>query len=156
MSARIVGLFVSNGGVPKLPIEKAVVTELGLEGDKQRDKRYHGGPERALCLCSQEVIAFLNREGHPIAPGSTGENILIEGLDWNTVVPGVQLKLGEEVLVQMTKYTTPCYKIKASFKDEDFNRVHHKKHDGLSRVYVRVLKTGTLCVGDRVELVRLK
>jgi MOSC domain-containing protein YiiM len=144
-------LFLSKGGVPKLPIDEAQISELGIAGDVQRDRRYHGGPERALCLYSREVIEFLNREGHPIAPGSTGENILIENLDWNLVVPGVRLQLGD-VTVQITNYTTPCFKIKDSFLNGEFSRVHHKKHLGLSRVYARVLQTGTLKIGDAVEL----
>ncbi len=151
MTAKIVGLFVSNGGVPKLPIESARVTTLGIEGDRQRNLKYHGGPERALCLYSQEVIAQLQSEGHPIEPGTTGENVLIAGLDWSLVKPAAQLKLGE-VVVEVTRPTTPCKTIVASFKDGDFMRVHHKKAPHDSRVYVRVLETGEVHVGDDVSL----
>lgn len=151
MTAKIVGLFVSNGGVPKLPISGGFVSELGIEGDRQRNLKYHGGPERALCLYAQEVIAQLQSEGHPIAPGTTGENVLIEGLDWSMVKPATKLKLGE-IVVEVTRPTTPCKTIIASFKDGDFMRVHHKKAPHDSRVYVRVLVTGEVHVGDDVTL----
>lgn len=152
MTAKIVGLFISNGGVPKLPIARGFVSETGIEGDRQRNLKYHGGVERALCLYSQEVIAQLQSEGHPIAPGTTGENVLIEGLDWSLVKPAVQLKLGE-IVVEVTRPTTPCKTIVASFKDGDFMRVHHRKAPHDSRVYVRVLETGEVCVGDAVSIV---
>jgi MOSC domain-containing protein YiiM len=82
-SARIVQISVSPGGVPKRAVSSARVTTLGLEGDVQRDREHHGGPERALCLFSQERIRALQAEGHPVTPGSIGENVTLEGLDWS-------------------------------------------------------------------------
>jgi MOSC domain-containing protein YiiM len=128
------------------------VTPTGLEGDRQRDRRYHGGPERALCLFSAESMERLRAEGHPIAPGTTGENVLIAGLEWSTIVPSVRLRLGDEVVVQVASYCTPCWNIRASFLEEDFNRMHHKKHRDMSRLYARVLATGKIAVGDAVTM----
>ncbi|MBW3625504.1 MAG: MOSC domain-containing protein, partial [Armatimonadetes bacterium] len=65
-TARIAGLQISPGGVPKRPIESGRVTALGIAGDQQRDRRFHGGPTRALCLYSLERIEQLRDEGHPI------------------------------------------------------------------------------------------
>ena len=56
---RVVQLSVSNGGVPKLPVPAARITENGLEGDAQRNLEVHGGPERAVCLFSMERIRAL-------------------------------------------------------------------------------------------------
>jgi MOSC domain-containing protein YiiM len=50
MPARIHQLNVSPGGVPKLSIEEATVTQLGIVGDDCRFPEFHGGPDRALCL----------------------------------------------------------------------------------------------------------
>src|SRR5579883_1831110 len=54
----------SNGGVPKKPVSEVLITKLGLEGDHQQDRRYHGGPDRAVLLYSLEKIngSFLNGE----------------------------------------------------------------------------------------------
>jgi MOSC domain-containing protein YiiM len=153
VTGTIVSLHVSKGGVPKLPIEEAVVTEVGLRGDKQRDRRYHGGPERALCLFSLEEIEKLQAEGHPIYPGSTGENVIISGIEWAGLRPGVCLQLGDEVLVQVSSYTTPCKNIKESFENGEFVRISQKLHPGESRLYVRVLRTGLLSVGQPVRVV---
>lgn len=150
---RIFSLQISSGGVPKLPIREAPVSALGLAGDKQRNRRFHGGPERALCLFPLEEIQRLQAEGHPIYPGSTGENVTLSGLEWSAVEPGACLQLGDEVLIQITSYTTPCTNIAESFADGAFVRISQKQHPGESRVYARILKAGTLRVGQRAALV---
>jgi MOSC domain-containing protein YiiM len=151
MSARIVSLNISNGGVPKHRVEHALVQPLGIEGDVQRHRTFHGGPDRALCLYSQDLIDALRREGHAIEPGSTGENVTIAGLDWQRLVPGVRLTLGA-VAIEVTGFATPCRQIAASFLHGDGRRVDQRRHPGWSRVYCRVLTPGPLRVGDAVAL----
>lgn len=151
--ARIVQISVSPGGVPKLPIPAARVTELGLEGDLHRDMEHHGGPERALCLFALEQIRVLQAEGHNVSPGAIGENLTVEGLDWERVTPGSRLELGAGVLIEVTRYTSPCFNIKKNFADGDFSRVSQKRHPGSSRVYARVLRAGMIRQGDTVRLV---
>lgn len=153
-AARIVGLHVSRGGVPKLAIGSGNVSRLGLEGDVQKNRKYHGGPERALCLYSRDVMDVLQAEGHPIAPGTTGENVLLQGLDWDLVRPGARLRLGLEVLIEISDYTRPCKQITASFKDGFFMRAWEKRFSGQSRVYARVLCEGTIRVGDVVTSIQ--
>ena len=155
MSARasIAQINVSpQGGVPKHAVPRATVTELGLEGDTQRDRRYHGGLERAVCLFPLEHIQALRGEGHTITPGAIGENVTVVGLDWARIVPGSRLELGDQVVVEVTRYTSPCFNIKSSFSGGDCSRVSQKTHPGWSRVYARVLRTGDITQGDRVRL----
>jgi MOSC domain-containing protein YiiM len=151
-SGRIVQISVSPGGVPKRPVASARVTTMGVQGDAQRNRRHHGGPERALCLFSEERIRALRAEGHPIQPGSIGENLTIEGIDWSRVTPGICLQLGDDVVAEITRYTSPCFNIRASFRDGDESRVSQKRHPGDSRVYARVLREGTITTGDPVRL----
>ncbi|MDP1890570.1 MAG: MOSC domain-containing protein [Gemmatimonadaceae bacterium] len=145
----IVSINVSRGGVPKRSVPVASATSLGLDGDGQGDRRHHGGPDRALCLYSMERIEALQREGHSIAPGTTGENLTIRGLDWDTITPGVQLRAGG-VTMEITAYASPCKSIRPSFSDENSNRISQDLHPGWSRVYARVVDTGDLRVGDAV------
>lgn len=152
-TGRVFSLQRSNGGVPKTLIGEAVVSEDGLEGDKQRDRRNHGGPERALCLFSLEEIVALQAEGHPIYPGSTGENVTITGLDWPALRIGACLQLGDDVLIQLTSYTVPCKNIAASFQAGDFTRISPKVYPSQTRLYARVLRGGVLRVGHVVTLV---
>jgi len=151
-TGRIAQINVSNGGVPKQPVEEGVVTWQGLTNDHQANREHHGGPERALCLYSLERIQALQAEGHPIFPGAIGENITVEGLDWEAVRPGVRLRLGAEVVVRVTRYTTPCATIRPFFRDGDYSRVSQKRHPGWSRVYASVVRPGRIRAGDRVEL----
>jgi hypothetical protein len=37
-------------------------------------------------LFSLELIRALQHEGHPIAPGTTGENLAASGIEWNRVM----------------------------------------------------------------------
>ena len=153
MEGRIFQLNVSKGGVPKLAVREAVLTPEGLEGDRQRDLRYHGGPARALCLFPLERILELQAEGHPIFPGSTGENLTVVGLEWSGLGPGARLALGEEAVVEITSYTSPCKNIARSFRKGEFKRISQKVHPGDSRLYARVLRPGRLSVGQPVTLV---
>ena len=150
--AHIHQISTSNGGVPKLPIDAAVVDGSGLVGDEQEDKVHHGSPDQALCLFSLEVIEQLQSEGHPIEPGSAGENITVSGLDWGDVTPGKRLRMGS-VEVQLTSYTEPCAKNAQWFKDGEFGRMKQSRHPGESRVYAKVLNGGPIAPGDTVELV---
>ncbi|HEX8474664.1 MAG TPA: MOSC domain-containing protein [Pyrinomonadaceae bacterium] len=152
MNGYIFQLNCSRGGVPKLAVEEALLTPTGLACDKQAKRKIHGGPERALCLYALEIIQSLQAEGHPIAPGSAGENVTVAGLDWATLEPGKRLALGDEVLIEISSYTNPCKTIRGSFADGDFRRISQKTHPGESRLYARVLKTGRLAVGQAVRV----
>jgi MOSC domain-containing protein YiiM len=148
----VVSINVSGGGVPKKRISGARVAPLGLLDDAHDDTKHHGGPDRAVCLYSIERIRALQAEGHPIDVGTAGENVTVEGLDWNQVVPGTRIRLGDEVLLEVTAFTTPCKTIRQSFIDESFIRISHKLYPGWSRVYARVLSEGEVHFGDVVEL----
>ena len=148
---RITSINRSHGGVPKHQVREARVTRSGLEGDRQRNLKHHGGPDRALCLYSEELIAALREEGHPIAPGSVGENVTVFGIDWRLMTPGTRIALGE-VIIEVTSYTAPCRTIRESFDAERFTRISEKSHPGWSRVYARVLVEGLLRSGDEVRL----
>ena len=148
----LVSLNVSNGGVPKRRVADAEVSQLGLLTDAHNDTKGHGGPERAVCVYALEIIRALQSEGHPIDVGTAGENVTVEGIDWALVAPGARFRLGDEVVLEVTAFTTPCKTIKDSFIDGQFVRISDKLHPGWSRVYTRVLSEGEIRSGDAVEL----
>jgi MOSC domain-containing protein YiiM len=149
-SGTIHQINISDGGVPKTAIASAEVTATGLEGDLHNDTRNHGGPERAVCLYSLERIQALQAEGHSIVPGAAGENVTISGLDWDKVSIGTHLRLGNQVLLEVTRYTSPCNNIRDSFINKDYGRISQNLYPGWSRVYTRVLQTGKIATGDSV------
>jgi MOSC domain-containing protein YiiM len=148
---RVASINVSGGGVPKAVRQSAWVAAEGIEGDGQQYLRIHGGPDRAVSVYSLELIHRLQAEGHPISPGSTGENLTLAGIDWRLMVPGARIEIAD-VLLELTSYTTPCKSISDSFMDGEFMRVSQKEHPGWSRLYARVLEPGTITIGSRVLL----
>lgn len=144
---------VSQGGVPKTPVETVDVVVGGIVQDDQADKRHHGGPDQDLCLYSLEVIEALRAEGHPIEPGFVGENLTITGIDWTEMRSGLLLHIGETVKAELTWPAVPCSKNAAWFADRDFRRISHELHPGWSRWYARVIAGGSVRKGDTVEIV---
>lgn len=150
---RIYQLNVSRGGAPKSPIAEGRLTEEGIEGDFHDDVQTHGGPMRALCLFTMEEIERLAAEGHPIYPGAVGENVTLSGVPQDALTPGMRLALGDEVVIEVTTYTSPCKSIAHAFNDGDFTRISQKTHPGESRVYAKVLRAGVLHAGDAARIV---
>jgi MOSC domain-containing protein YiiM len=131
---------------------EAVITTTGVEGDRQRNLKFHGGPDRALCLFSQDLIERLQDEGHSIEAGSSGENLTLAGLDWEKLKPGARLHVGPAVQVEIVSYTTPCDQNARWFRDGDYKRVSQRKNPGWSRLYARVLVEGLVRPGDEVTI----
>lgn len=151
-AGRVESINVSSGGVPKQSRPAARITATGVEGDRQRRTQGHGGPDRAVTLYSLERLAALRAEGHPIGPGTTGENLTLSGLGWDRIQAGVRLAIGD-VLLELTKPAPPCQTIAGSFLGGEFQRISEKLHPGWSRYCARVLREGDVRVGDPVVLV---
>jgi MOSC domain-containing protein YiiM len=151
MSGVLRSINTSDGGVPKLPRDAAELRFSGVSGDRQRDLRYHGGPTRAVSLYSLELIHALQAEGHRIEPGTIGENLTLACVDWAQMLPGATLEVGE-ALLELTSYAGPCSNLLPYFRQGEFKRVSQKVHPGWSRLYARVLREGSVKVGDPVRL----
>ncbi|MGN6646808.1 MAG: MOSC domain-containing protein [Cytophaga sp.] len=151
MQNHIHQINISKGGVPKLPVGGVYVTKSGLAGDKQKNKRYHGGPERAVCLFSMEIIEQLQHEGHPVYPGSTGENITVYYSGYTSLTVGDRLQLGQDVIIEITSYTVPCKTIIQSFADGYFSRISQKMYPGNSRLYAKVIREGWIQQADLIH-----
>ena len=137
-------------GLPKKPVDSAVIGWSGVEGDVQSSRVHHGRPWQALCIWSTDAIDTLRAAGHPIAPGFAGENITVSGIPAGAFRPGAQFRVGS-VRGFVTDYAWPCSQNKAWFADGDFMAMCHETTD-LSRVYAMVTATGTVSVGDTFEL----
>ncbi len=87
----VAAIHVSDGGAPKTPVGAVEMGPRGPVGDRQAERAHHGRPFQAVSLYSLEAIEALVAEGHPIAPGAVGENLLLTGIDWETVRPGLRL-----------------------------------------------------------------
>lgn len=140
----------SQGGLQKSPLMEAWVSTEGLRGDGHRNTVLYGGPDRAICLFSLEVIDALQREGHSIYPGASGENFTLAGLEWVHLQPGDHLKVGEEVRLEITSFCEPCRRNAQWFHKGEYARIAQEQHPGWSRLYARVLTEGQVRQGDPV------
>ena len=148
----LVSINASGGGVPKLPRHRAAVTAGGVEGDRQRDLRVHGGPDRAVCLYSYEQLRALQSEGHQVSIGLLGENLTVMGFDWRLWTPGTRVQVGG-VRLLLTAFAVPCKNMSPYFDAGKIFRISQKVHPGWSRVYARVEEPGTVQIGDPVRIV---
>ena len=149
---RVVQVNVSAGGVPKRPIPFARVGRLGLDGDEHTDRTVHGGPFRAVCLYSVEAIGRVRADGHPIFPGSVGENLTLEGIELGRLTTGDRLTVGEGVVLEVMAPALPCDTIRGSFTDGRIARISIRTHPRDTRLYARVLAEGTVRPGDAVHV----
>ena len=153
-TGRIASINISPSGVPKLPVERARVRRLGLDGDGHAGAM-HGGPLAAVSIYSVEAIARVAADGHQAFPGAYGENLTLEGLELDTFRAGDLLRIGDAGLVlELRSRAEPCVKLAHWFVDERIGRVASKTFPADARWYASVLEEGPVATGDAVELVR--
>ncbi len=145
--AVLVQVNASPGGMPKLPVPSARVTRSGVEGDRQRNLKYHGGPDRAVCIYSQELYAWLVEQGINVSAGQIGENFTTAGLDLQKLTPGDRLRVGETCIIEITKVRVPCSQLKKWHADLPELIV------GRSGWVAKVIEEGTVRPGDAIEMV---
>jgi MOSC domain-containing protein YiiM len=146
MTGTLVQLNVSAGGMPKLPVASAKVTRAGVEGDRQRNRKYHGGPNRAVCLFSTELYDRLRGLGIDLASGSVGENFTTTGIDLQRLKKGDRLRVGG-CLIEITDVRVPCRNLKQW--DEDLPELIV----GFSGWVANVVEEGEVKAGEPVERV---
>lgn len=146
MTGTLAQLNVSGGGMPKLPIPSALVTGDGVAGDWQKNRKYHGGPNRAVCLFSEELYAWLREQGvKDLVNGAIGENFTTRGIDLMALAKGDRLKVGEQCVIQLTDVREPCRQLKKW--DERFPKLIV----GRSGWVAKVVREGEVRAGDVIE-----
>jgi MOSC domain-containing protein YiiM len=150
----LVQVSVSGGGVPKRAVAQARLAFSGVEGDRQADRRYHGGPNQAVCLFDAEKLEELAAESYAVRPGSLGENLTTRGLDYRAVRIGDVYRIGDEATIQVTKPRVPCTTIQV-YGEPIIKRLWGPTVPwGESGFYGRVLSEGLVRPGDVVSLER--
>ena len=149
ISGSVLGIFATEeGGVPKPSVHSIDVRINGVYGERIRDTKHHGGPERAVCILSNQTLVHLQNEGNPIFAGSTGENLLID-INENELRPGTRLTF-TNVELEITTPALPCKTIKDSFRDGNFKQLSHKLNPQKTRWYARVIKEGIINANETV------
>ena len=139
-------------GIWKLPAEgRVAVGTEGLAGDRQADRRVHGGPDLAVYAYATEDYAWWEQElRKPLPPGTFGENLTLDGIDVTDALVGERWSVGR-ALLEVTSPRTPCWKLAAKMEDPRFvKRFAKARRPG---GYLRVIETGEIGAGDQVAVV---
>ncbi len=151
-------LNISAGGLPKYPIISTEVTRLGIAGDVQRNKKFHGGSQKALLLIAAEVIDELKKQGWPLFYGALGENLTIAGLDHKQWRTGQRFRAGT-VCLELTTPRKPCRNLhrygtglgKRIFDKKVQNNDVSSLYWGMSGFYASIIQPGNINVLDIIE-----
>lgn len=142
-------------GIAKTPVTEAQwLGPEGLQGDRQADRRVHGGVEKALHHYPRDHGPAWQAEIGPLPlldePGAFGENISTLGLTEAGVAAGDIFRLGT-ALVQVSQGRQPCWKLNLRFAVPDMAR--RVQASGRTGWYYRVLEPGLVRPGDRLDLI---
>jgi MOSC domain-containing protein YiiM len=146
MTGTLAQLNISAGGMPKLSIPVAKVTAQGVAGDSSRNRKFHGGPDRAICIYSEELYAVLQDFGVDVKPGDVGENFTTRGIDLQKLAKGDRLKVGADCVIELTGVRVPCHQLKK------WDIELPELIVGRSGWMAKVISEGVVRPGDRIEV----
>jgi len=95
---------------------------------------------------SSESIDGAREQGLDVTFGDFAENIATEGIDWKTLPVGTHVRLGDQVLIEITQIGKECHNKCA---------IYYKAGDCImprEGVFARVLAEGTLRRGDDIQI----
>ena len=115
----------------------------GIKGDA------HGGDwHRQVSLLSYDkVLEFnkLDKTGAGVSHGDFGENLVVEGIDFSALSPGVRLKCGECIL-EIKQIGKECH---------NHCQIYHSMGDCImprEGVFASVVHDGIISAGDKMEI----
>lgn len=159
-----VGGRTALSAIGKSAVEAAVaVRRLGLEGDEQADPSVHGGIAKAIYAYPHEHYPFWRTVraqagvaawDDPLAPGSLGENLLLQGVTEDRLWIGDRLHLGRArgpgCVLAVSEPRLPCHKFNAAMGFAQAARL--MRQSGWCGAYLGVIETGDVMAGDAIEI----
>ncbi|MGI6036885.1 MAG: molybdenum cofactor synthesis domain-containing protein [Limnochordia bacterium] len=144
--AQILAISISEKkGEKKRNIPEAqVLPNHGLAGDA-----HTGTWHRQISLLAIESIAKMRERGIDVHPGDFAENITTEGIDLLGLPLGSRLRLGDEVLLEVTQHGKECHHGCAIYRQVGDCVMPREG------IFARVLQGGTIRPGDPIERVQL-
>lgn len=138
--------------IAKMPVEGTVsVGKENVSGDAQANRKYHGGPDKAVCVyCAEHYPVWRAERGIEMPYGAFGENLTIEGLTEETLCVGDMLTVGTAQL-QISQPRIPCANLQKRWNWRELPA--RVQETGWSGFYCRVLQTGDLTAGDTLTVV---
>ena len=131
-------------GVPKVPQDAiTLLKEHGVEGDAHASSTWH----RQVSLLSMASIERMREQGVEVGPGDLAENITVDGFEVHTLPVGTRLKVGRDVLLEISQIGKECHTGCAIQKRTG------KCIMPTEGVFARVITGGTVRPGDTIIVV---
>jgi MOSC domain-containing protein YiiM len=132
----------------KKSVRKENVQEAFLRKDHGIVNDAHAGDwHRQISLLAVESIRKMTDQGLAVGPGDFAENITTEGIDLLSLPIGQKLRLGDEILVEITQKGKECH---------DRCAIYYQAGDCVmprEGIFARVLTGGTIRTGDPITIV---
>jgi MOSC domain-containing protein YiiM len=142
---------VVDSAIDKRPVDGPVrIGELGVEGDRSYDTKFHGGHDQAVYAYSaQEAERWARELGRDLPAGWFGENLRVDAVAVTDAVVGSRWSVGTAEL-EVTIARTPCGTFaKWSGEPQWVKRFAERGDCG---AYLRVLQPGTVRAGDTITV----
>jgi MOSC domain-containing protein YiiM len=130
-------------GTKKKPVAEIVIKEdFGVIGDAHADCSTH----RQVSLLAIESIDKMRQLGFNLGPGDFAENITTREIDMVSLPIGTRIKVGDEVVLEMTQIGKECHTACA------IRRQVGKCIMPEEGIFTRVVRGGTVKAGDPVKI----
>lgn len=144
MKGKVVSINISEKkGERKTPVQEAVIKEdFGIEGDAHASSEWH----RQVSLLAIESVRKMQEMGLDVKPGDFAENITTEGLDLLALPIGTRLKIGKDIIGEVSQIGKVCH-TRCAIYEQAGDCVMPKEG-----IFIRVLKSGVTKVGDEIDV----
>ena len=144
MKAEIVEVSISKEkGTRKENIPEGLL----IENHGFRDDAHAGDWHRQVSLLAIESIEKIRAKGLDVGPGDFAENITTRGIDLVDLPIGTRLKVGEEVLMEVTQIGKECHTRCA---------IYYQAGDCVmprEGIFTKVLKGGRIRKSDQIVVI---
>ena len=131
-------------GIPKEPCGEGIfIEDFGMESDAHAER----GINRQVSLLSETSIAKMQGHGIDLKPGDFAENLTIGGMEVFTLPVGTRLKVGGEVILEISQIGKACHKGCAIYQAVGACVMPKEG------VFARVIKNGMIRTGDDIEII---
>lgn len=130
-------------GIPKSPIEQATFqVGFGILKDA------HGGDwHRQISLLAGESMNRVKEQLPRLTQGAFAENIITRGVDLGSVTVGDTLRIGPEILLEITQIGKKCHDDGCAIKKATGDCIMPREG-----IFAKVLQGGEAKAGDAIEL----
>ncbi|GBD96885.1 MAG TPA: MOSC domain-containing protein [Nitrospirae bacterium] len=146
MAAKIISINISpKKGMRKKAVDTAVLKDnYGIEGDAHASGKWH----RQVSLLALESIRKMQAKGLKVGPGDFAENITTEGVELPVLPIGTKMTIGEDIELEVTQIGKLCHS-RCAIYEQAGDCVMPREG-----IFVKVLKGGTIKVGDEITVVQ--